>query len=375
MTTAARLHALDQLRALAMLLGVMFHAALAYSPLMKGFWPLADRQTWSGIDVWIWLSHLIRMPLFFLIAGYFTAWLIENRGSGGLLRQRVRRVLIPLLVALPLVHIAMDSSTQWGARHVEHPSPMLGMIKAWLAMPNPPAAPISTGHLWFLYYLLLFSLLYWIARVLAVGDLVAHLTSRVKSLRRPAWVLLALPILPTIGFALTFAPHPAPESLLPQLWALLIYGPFFVLGVALNGHLNWLDALKPALLPLCALALLCYLGFLYQLSHSTWSMVPNTSWLTAALQALIAVCGTLACLLAGIRWLAAPKPGLRYLAASSYWTYLLHLPLLFGIQYWLMDLNWHFAWKLLFAVASTMLLCLLSYELLVRRTPLKRLVG
>ena len=64
-----RLHHMDHLRALAMLAGVLFHAALAYSPLMHGFWPLADRQASAGVDAVVWGMHLVRMPLFFLVAG------------------------------------------------------------------------------------------------------------------------------------------------------------------------------------------------------------------------------------------------------------------------------------------------------------------
>ena len=45
-----RLHWADHLRALAMLAGVAFHAALAYSPLMAGFFPTADRQNSAVVD-------------------------------------------------------------------------------------------------------------------------------------------------------------------------------------------------------------------------------------------------------------------------------------------------------------------------------------
>ena len=105
-----RIHALDHLRALAMLAGVAFHAALAYSPLVQPFWPSADRQNSPVIDALIWLPHLVRMPLFFLVSGYFTAWLLAQRGMGGLMRQRVRRILLPLLVALPVLHVSMLST-------------------------------------------------------------------------------------------------------------------------------------------------------------------------------------------------------------------------------------------------------------------------
>ena len=84
----ARVHALDHLRALAMLAGVLFHAALAFSPLLQPYWPTADRQSWAGIDALAWFSHLLRMPLFFLVAGFFTAALHARRGMGGVAAPR-----------------------------------------------------------------------------------------------------------------------------------------------------------------------------------------------------------------------------------------------------------------------------------------------
>src|SRR3546814_2774664 len=56
-----RLHYMDHLRALAMLAGVFFHAALAYSPVMNGFFPTADRQTSVWVDAVVWGLHLVRM--------------------------------------------------------------------------------------------------------------------------------------------------------------------------------------------------------------------------------------------------------------------------------------------------------------------------
>jgi hypothetical protein len=40
-----------------------------------------------------------------------------------------------------------------------------------------------------------------------------------------------------------------------------------------------------------------------------------------------------------------------------------------------MDLDWHWAWKLSASIVATLAACLASYELLVRRTSLRRLVG
>ena len=75
--------------------------------------------------------------------------------------------------------------------------------------------------------------------------------------------------------------------------------------------------------------------------------------------------------------LAANTSGIcsSYLAQGAYWTYLLHLPLLFVIQYLLMDLELAWPLKFLLASTATLALCLLSYQVLVRHTPLRRFVG
>ena len=100
MQAGDRIHAMDNLRALAMLAGVVFHAALAYSPLMHMIWPLADAGRSTVIDVVAWFLHMFRMPLFFVVAGYFSALIVARRGIGGLFRNRCARVLLPLLLFL-----------------------------------------------------------------------------------------------------------------------------------------------------------------------------------------------------------------------------------------------------------------------------------
>jgi glucan biosynthesis protein C len=370
-----RLHYLDHLRALAMLAGVFFHAALAYSPLMSGFFPTADRQNSEWVDGVVWGLHLVRMPLFFVVAGFFAAWVLEKRGGAALARQRVRRILVPFLVAWPLVWISLSAGIVWAANNVQHPSALLAMVREWMQLPDPPVAPPGTMHLWFLYYLLLFGVLHWVLRTFELGRLGRWLMARPA-----AMLLLGTPLLIWPALATVSAPHPAPESVLPQFWAIVFYGAFFALGVFLQGRPDWLDRARrhvPWMLPAC---LVLYGVFLWRLSVELPTAVnplapPVASLGVAALEACLAVWGTVLCLLAGRHLLDRPNPVLRYLAQSSYWTYLLHLPLLFAVQYVLMDLEW--AWPLKFAVASAVTLagCLLSYQVLVRNTRLRRFVG
>ena len=124
-----RVHYMDNLRALAMLAGVVFHAALAYSPQVHDVWATADADGSVWVDAIAWFVHLFRMPLFFVIAGFFAALLVRRRGIAGMLRNRAARVLLPFLVFLPLVVGALSWLTHDAAASVRQLSPVLAWIK------------------------------------------------------------------------------------------------------------------------------------------------------------------------------------------------------------------------------------------------------
>ncbi len=67
--TQHRYYFMDNLRAVAMLIGIFFHAALAYSPYIHNVWYVADPAKSMVLDFFVSISHLFRMPLFFLISG------------------------------------------------------------------------------------------------------------------------------------------------------------------------------------------------------------------------------------------------------------------------------------------------------------------
>lgn len=91
-----RRHDLDALRAVAMLLGIGLHAALSF---IEFPWLMRDTQREPALAVVVLAIHGFRMPLFFFLSGYFSAMLQRSRGTGGLLKHRAGRVLLPLLLA------------------------------------------------------------------------------------------------------------------------------------------------------------------------------------------------------------------------------------------------------------------------------------
>jgi peptidoglycan/LPS O-acetylase OafA/YrhL len=91
----ARRHDLDALRAFAMLLGIALHAALSFTDFP---WVVQDRSRESAFGLLVLAIHGFRMPLFFLLSGFFTAMLWRRRGTGGLLKHRARRIALPLVL-------------------------------------------------------------------------------------------------------------------------------------------------------------------------------------------------------------------------------------------------------------------------------------
>ena len=107
-----RLHGLDGLRGFAMLLGIGLHAALAFLP---GFWPVQDnRAGFDGpFDEFLWAVHGFRMPVFFLMSGFFTAMLWRRRGLGYLISHRLRRIALPLALGLATIVPVMNLAYGW----------------------------------------------------------------------------------------------------------------------------------------------------------------------------------------------------------------------------------------------------------------------
>ncbi len=358
---APRNLALDNLRALAMLAGVLFHAALAHSPLVQPFFPTADAAQVAWLDGLLWPLHLVRVPLFFVLAGYFAAHTLARRGVGGLMQDRARRLLVPLVLGVPLLHGVMGVLVQHALAQVQRPSPLLTWLREAQAAGHPQLPP-GTGHLWFLYYLLLFTLLIWVARQLLPPALGAWL----QRLPLRAW-LLGLPLLLAPALASVSAPHPAPESLLPQFWALVCYGSFFVFGYRAEPHL-------PALMQTRLLGLLGAAGGLACAAFLLllWPPRAQAGLLMGLVSACASVWMTLPLLGLGQRLLNIRHALLRHLADASYWIYLVHLPVLFALQFAWMDQPWPWTLKLPLAVGATLAIGLLSFELGVRRGALGR---
>lgn len=92
-----RFYALDSVRATAMLLGVFYHLPIAFMGMGFGMGFGFGTSPKTSIDNWL---HSFRMPLFFLISGFFANMMLGKYGVKRYMVRRWWRIGAPLVIAL-----------------------------------------------------------------------------------------------------------------------------------------------------------------------------------------------------------------------------------------------------------------------------------
>jgi glucan biosynthesis protein C len=233
-----RKHYLDQLRAFLMFLGVPYHAGLIYSSNLD--WTVSANES-SAILTWACqFAHTFRMPAFMLISGFFALVIIRKQGELPWIRSRFVRLGVPLLSVALLVNPFQILAKAVALNGVP------GAWDAWMLKLSLPG-----GHwvqqLWFLIDLLIYSSLLAFAwrhgDKLRLAPLCRGLLARIG---RSAVTIAVTLGLAGIGTAATAAAASALDInyLLADTFyttRTMIFGLFFLLGVALAYRPDWLD--------------------------------------------------------------------------------------------------------------------------------------
>ena len=162
-----RYYALDALRGGLMMLGIVLHSAVLYLAAPPVAAPIpTDPNNAYVFDLIFYFIHSFRMPTFFVLAGFFTALLVERRGLWGTYKNRAARVLAPMLAGivtvLPLAGLFMIDfmlSARFGVHAVLPDVTLLRQLVESIQSAGFPVDQPTLGHLWFLYYLCFFYLL------------------------------------------------------------------------------------------------------------------------------------------------------------------------------------------------------------------------
>lgn len=376
-----RLHAMDSVRALALLCGVLLHAMMSFLPGMTG-WAAADVRPSPAMAWAIFVIHVFRMSTFFLIAGFFARMMLQRKGLKAFVSDRLKRVAAPLVVAWPILLAGVVAAFMWGGvvMHGDAKAGLPDIVTAPLAARTPGAFPFV--HLWFLYFLLIYyALALGVRGCVEWADREGVLRERIDLLVRGVMLSPVAPILlaAPLAVVLYLAPDwliwfgvPTPDqSLIPDTTALIGYGIAFGLGWLLNRQRDLMAMLEGR----WRLNLALTAGFVLAclaLAGPSPDYAPQPAGLIkaagAAAYAGAVWTSTFAVVGMAYRFLSGHSPLRRYLADASYWIYLVHLPLVMALQVAVSQLDWP-AWvKLAVILGVAMPIMLLSYEFMVRYT-------
>jgi peptidoglycan/LPS O-acetylase OafA/YrhL len=344
MDQSLRRYDIDWLRVIAIGLLLIYHIAIVFQPwgVFIGFIQSSD----SLDSIWTPMSMLNvwRIPLLFYVSGMGLGFAIRKRNWKQLLGERSRRILIPFLFGM--LFIAPIHMFIWQKYYSQD-----------------LAYSLNPVHLWFLANIFLY--------VLILSPLFFFL-KRNENARVGIWIkrifsnplgLLIITILTILEVSLL---NPDTFALYAMTW----HGFFLGLLVFLFGFIFiycgkafWNMILKwrwPFLVSAVALYILRLLEFELQSPYYLMAIESNL-WVFTVLGF-------------GYKYLNHSGKALSYLSQAAYPVYIIHMAFLYLGSYIILPLEISVWMKFILIIVFTMAGCFASYELIIRRFSLTRLV-
>lgn len=385
---AARRYELDWLRTLVVLGLVPIHTASIFSSAPDIFFK--NRETSDGFVVLGTFVGVFGMPLLFFVSGA-AAWLaLGHRTPGRYARERVTRLLVPLIFATLVIvpiqaylvlladpHLAAAvpiraSDPHYLDSYLRFYPQYLVSYASFLTHPSVMGALIFLGHLWFIVCLFVFSLgslplLLWL-RSAGGRRQIAWLAGFCE--RPGAILLLGVPL--SLGEAAFRAALPA----LASLAEIFVYLLFFLCGYVLYADARFVRAIQRHGLVAFMLAgalwvvaeVMVIKGQVRPYDNSMGTLV------FLPLRGIIAWFWVVAILSFGMRFLASASRVQRALTEAAYPVYVLHIAVIAGVGMFVVRWSAGILPKYLVIVAATFAIILGLYDVLIKRTRVTRLL-
>jgi len=326
------------------------------------------------------------MPFFFLVAGAGSWFALQKRTGSQYLRERFFRLLLPFIVGFILfspieyycenmnkIQRGLQTTFQGFIASFSVFNPLLlrfpGFSPRWLG---------SGYHLWFLGFLFFFALItlplfLWLKK--NTGQ--SFITWMAKlSEYRGGLLLFIIPLAIIRIIVASFAP-------IEHDWADFIYQMgFFTLGYILFADKHFSNAIRKdwwILLVIPTVVILVLLGmYLADIPVMTWYNTPGIPgfYLLQFLGCVIAVCYSLVMLFVGMRFMDFSNKQLRYGQEAALPFFVLHQPVIIVIAFYVVQWEVGIPIKLPVVVASSFIVSIGLYELIIKRIrPLRLAFG
>ena len=372
MKTNLRRNDLDWLRVCAILSVFVFHSSRFFD---QGFWHVKNPTTYFGVQVWVTFLGDWLMPLVFVISGASLFYALGSRGALKFVEDKVRRLLVPLLVGvftagMLMVYIERVTHFQFAGTFFDF---IPHYFDGWYGFGDGNFAWMGL-HLWYLLVLFVYSLLFYPLFRWSSGRIGKRVLDALCSLLAlpGAVYLLALPVA-------WLMVNLNPSTDLGQRnfggWPLPVYVFFFLYGFILVSHEGLQKRVQQMRWVSLAAGMLC-VGALFTLWASQGDPVFGSARY-AQVYGIFSVsswCWILAFLGFGFKHLTRSNPVLAYANEAVLPFYILHQTVLLSIGFFVVHWPIPDLIKYFVIAASSFAAIMGSYEFLIRRFNLLRLL-
>ena len=354
---SSRIPYFDWLRVLAVAGVVVFHAVLPFANV--GWWI----SNISGSDVLkavVPLVDAFGLALLFLLAGGSARFALQKRSVPAFLKERTARLLVPFVFAFPLVVLPVGYVTAVASGLVS--GSFLDFLAAWPSLTwtwlqtigfSPRIFDIDQ-HLWFLGYLFVFAVLgIPIFRFLSSGRGRSWIDRLTVVARIPGSTLLvAVPMAVAVVALYRLAPF------VHDWWSFSVFGITFLAGYLIYSDARLTSAARrdfPIALvaALMASAALVASGFTdwYLAYQSGTHIVDATYFLMLTLYTISGWSWTLTLLGVGMHLKLMQQPLAPKLSEMAMPAYILHMPLVVAITFFVVGLQVDLLAKIVISLA------------------------
>ena len=363
----ARKYYLDWLRVLGILVVFVFHSTRFFN---NEDWHVKNLTWYPWLEVWNKFAVTWMMPLMFVISGASLFYSVGKGGAGKFIKDKVLRLLIPLAVCA-LTHASLQvylerlTHGQFTGSYFQFlPYYFQGIYDG----DNPASGNFAvTGmHLWYLYWLFIFSIiLYPLMRWLKGKG--QNILSGLGDLLSTPGVVYAL-ILPSLFLMVFVNPNNPIFSENEAGWPVIIYFWLVLCGfvvisserlLASVKHLRWLSLV----IALVSMGIDTYL----LISKGEQPFGTGLSALMTSLWVLMSWCLVLTILGFGIQHLRVSTPFLSYANEGVLPFYILHQTVLLCVGYFVVQWAIPDLIKWVVILVASFAIIMLLYEYVVRR--------
>ena len=361
-----RVYALDAIRAVMMLLGLVLHTGVIYSPYLSTVRTFMAQETLPFFHYLVDIIHSFRMQAFFLVSGFFGALLYYRKGSYEMIMNRIFKILIPMIAFTIILHPLTHMTKVYAELRINGSSDALA--RAWASTVRLEFLPYSLLHLWFLYYLMIFSVIFWSAT-----QVLDRLGIRRDQIRVVLAEITGSPLLRiTVIFLLylwglrlnkEYDLH-TNVSFWPDWRLMLCYLLFYGFGWAVYttgnlAKLNW----HPLVLTVTGLGVYIAGNLMKDLPHPA-----NQFSFLQVTYALVTVLLSLGITGLFLKHLDHYSPLIDYVMRAAFFVYLVHVPIVFAMSGLLAGYGLSASVQFLLTLTLTIIISFGLYHFLVRGT-------